>query len=135
MAPLSEAKELEALLELQRDLALEADIDRVLRRITLAAASMLDADRATLYVVDAAKNQLWSRVLTEGAEGATRVNEIRLPLDGRSLAAEVARSGQRLRIDDPYQDPRFDPCVDSPTGYRTRCSLRGAIDSRRPRRL
>ena len=135
MAPLSEAKQLETLLELQRDLALEADIDRVLRRITLAAASMLDADRATLYVVDAAKNQLWSRVLTEGAEGATRVNEIRLPLDGRSLAAEVARSGQRLRIDDPYRDPRFDPSVDSRTGYRTRSILVVPIDSRDRRRL
>src|SRR5256714_5014423 len=135
MAPLSEAKQLETLLELQRDLALEADIDRVLRRITLAAASMLDADRATLYVVDAAKNQLWSRVLTEGVECANRVNEMRLPLDGRSLAAEVARSGQRLRIDDPYRDPRFDPSVDSRTGYRTRSILVVPIDSRDRRRL
>src|SRR5437016_11471361 len=63
MAPLSEAQQLETLLELQRDLALEASVDKVLWRITLAATFMLDADRATLYVVDQAKNELWSRAL------------------------------------------------------------------------
>jgi signal transduction histidine kinase len=128
VAPLSEAKQLETLLELQRDLALEADIEKVLARITVAATAMLDADRATLYVVDPARNEIWSRALTEG-------REIRLPLDGRSLAAEVARTGTLLRIDDPYDDPRFDPSVDARSGYRTRSILVVPIDSRDGRRL
>ena len=138
MAPLSEAQQLETLLELQRDLALEANIDKVLWRITFAATVMLDADRATLYVADQAKNELWSRVLTEGGERGESVaalRELRLPLDGRSLAAEVARAGQVLRIDDPYEDPRFDPSVDARTGYRTRSILVVPIDSRDRRRL
>ena len=128
MAPLSEAKQLETLLELQRELALEANIEKVLQRITLAATSMLDAERATLYVVDQTRNELWSRAVTEGGE-------IRLPLDGRSLAAEVARTGTLLRIDDPYADPRFDPSVDSRTGFRSRSILVVPIDSRDRRRL
>src|SRR3989442_10714834 len=138
MAPLSEAKQLETLLQLQRDLALEANIEKVLLHITLAATFMLDADRATLYVVDQTRNELWSRALTEGAEGGKgvlAVNEIRLPLDGRSLAAEVARTGTLLRIDEPYEDPRFDPSVDARTGYRTRSILVVPIDSRDRRRL
>src|SRR2546425_8968517 len=137
MAPLSEAQQLETLLELQRDLALEANIDKVLWRITFAATFMLDADRATLYIADQAKNELWSRVLTEGSERGESVaalRELRLPLDGRSLAAEVARAGQVLRIDDPYDDPRFDPSVDARTGYRTRSILVVPIDSRDRRR-
>src|SRR5438093_135284 len=116
MAPLSEAEQLTTLLELQRDLALEANVDKVLLRITLAATHMLDADRATLYVVDQAKNLIWSRVLTEGGErgeSVAQIREIRLPLDGRGLATEVARNGHLLRIDDPYDDPRFDPSVDA----------------------
>ena len=128
MAPLSEAKQLETLLELQRDLALEANIEKVLVRITLAATNMLDAERATLYVVDQTRNELWSRALTEG-------REIRLPLDGRSLAAEVARTGTLLRIDEPYEDARFDPSVDARTGYRTRSILVVPIDSRDRRRV
>jgi signal transduction histidine kinase len=128
VAPLSEAKQLETLLELQRDLALEGDIDKVLLRITLAATTLLDAERATLYVVDQNGNELWSRALTEG-------REIRLPLDGQSLAAEVARTGGLLRIDEPYADPRFDPSIDARTGYRTRSILVVPIDSRDDRRI
>jgi len=128
VAPLSEAKQLETLLELQRDLALEGDIDKVLLRITLAATTLLDAERATLYVVDQTRNEIWSQALTEG-------REIRLPLDGQSLAAEVARTGALLRIDEPYADPRFDPSVDSRTGYRTRSILVVPIDSRDDRRI
>ena len=128
MAPLSEAEQLATLLELQRDLALEANVEKVLLHITLAATKVLDAERATLYVMDQARNELWSRAVTEGGE-------IRLPLDGRSLAAEVARTGTLLRIDDPYADPRFDPSIDSRTGFRTRSILVVPIDSRDRRRL
>lgn len=133
MAPPSESKQLETLLELQRELALETNIEKVLLRITLAATYLLGTDRATLYVVDRARNELWSRALTEGGERGESVlgiKEIRLPLDGRSLAAEVARTGTLLRIDDPYGDPRFDPSMDARTGYRTRSILVVPINSR-----
>lgn len=116
--PAHSATQLASLLELQRSLALEADIDTVLGRITAAATSLLDAERATLYVVDDARQELWSRVVTK-----SELREIRLPLDGRSLAADVARTGAPLRIDDPYSDPRFDATVDARTGYRTRSLL------------
>ncbi|HJW48526.1 MAG TPA: hypothetical protein VJ726_03825, partial [Candidatus Limnocylindria bacterium] len=99
MANLNDAAQLEALLQLQRELALESNVDRVLDRIVDTAKAMLDCERATLYVIDHGKNELWSRVLKE-----SELTEIRLPLDGRSLAAEVARAGRLLRIDSPYQD-------------------------------
>jgi len=121
---------LHTLLELQRDLALEADIGKVVGRITAAATSLLDAERATLYVVDEARHELWSRVVTQ-----SEFKELRLPLDGRSLAAEVSRSGRPLRIADPYGDPRFDPSVDARTGFRTRSLLVLPIDSRARERL
>jgi signal transduction histidine kinase len=130
MANLNDSAQLEELLKLQQDLALEANIDRVLARIVATAMRMLDCERATLYVIDQGKNELWSRVLTE-----SELNEIRLPLDGRSLAAEVARTGRLLRIDAPYEDPRFDPSVDARTGFRTRSMLVAPIDARDHRRL
>jgi signal transduction histidine kinase len=130
MANLNDSAQLETLLKLQQDLALEANIDRVLGRIVATALGMLDCERATLYVLDPGKNELWSRVLTE-----SELKEIRLPLDGRSLAAEVARTGRLLRIDAPYEDPRFDPSVDARTGFRTRSMLVAPIDARDHRRL
>jgi signal transduction histidine kinase len=126
----TESAQLETLLRLQQDLALETDIDRVLKRIIETASAMLDAERATLFVIDLTRHELWSRVLTEA-----EVREIRLPLDGTSLAAEVARSGELLRIDSPYDDPRFDASVDARTGYRTRSILVAPIDARDRRRL
>ena len=122
--------QLSALLELQRELALESNIDRVLERITSAAMAMLGAERATLYVVDQGRHELWSRVVTQ-----SEFRELRLPIDGRSLASEVARTGRALRITDPYNDPRFDPSVDARTGFRTRSLIVLPIDSRARERL
>src|SRR5437762_4433527 len=99
---------------------------------------MLEADRATLYVVDQTRTGLWSRARSQGGErgeSVLEINEIRLPLDGTSLAADVARTGRLLRIDEPYGDPRFDASVDARTGYRTRSILVVPIDSRDRRRL
>jgi signal transduction histidine kinase len=136
MAVVNAAAQLELLLRLQQELALETDVDHVLGRIIETATTMLDAERATLYVVDTNKSELWSRVLTEGtAPGVTEVREIRLPLDGQSLAADVGRTGTILRIDAPYDDPRFDPSTDQRTGFRTRSILVAPIDSRDRRRL
>ena len=131
MTAVNVASQLESLLRLQQDLALETDVDKVLRRIVETATGMLDAERATLYVLDPVKNELWSRVLTQGSE----VREIRLALDGRGLATEVARTGEVLRIDAPYDDPRFDPSTDQRTGFRTRSILMAPIDARDRRRL
>ncbi len=136
MAAVDVATQLETLLRLQHDLALEHDIDRVLNRIVETATAILDAERASLFIVDTQRNELWSRVLTEGTgPGVSEVREIRLPLDGRSLAAEVARGGEVLRIDAAYDDPRFDPSTDQRTGFRTRTILVAPIDSRDRRRL
>lgn len=125
-----QTEQLALLLALQRDLALESDIDVVLRRIAEAATSLMDAERATVYVVDHERAEVWSRVVTE-----SELREIRLPLDGRGIASEVARNGGVLRIDDPYGDPRFDASVDARTGYRTRSMLVAAIDARDRSRL
>lgn len=122
--------QLAALLELQRDLALESDVDVVLQRIAATATTLLDAERATLYLVDGSRNEMWSRAVTEG-----EFRELRVPLDGPGLAATVAREGRALRVDHPYDDPRFDPSVDARTGFRTRSLLVLPIDSRARERL
>lgn len=130
MAPPGQAEQLATLLDLQRELALETDVDVVLRRIAETASLILHAERATLYVIDGERQELWSRVLTDA-----EVNEIRMPLAGRGLATEVARGGPALRVDRPYDDPRFDASVDARTGYRTRSVIVLPIDARDRRRL
>jgi signal transduction histidine kinase len=121
----TDADVLRALLALQRDLALEVDLDRILERIAAAACELLHAERATIYVVDADRGQLWSRVMSGGA-----MSEIRLPLQGRSLAATVARTGETVLINDAYADERFNSDVDARSGYRTRTLLVLPVDDR-----
>ena len=104
----TDADVLRALLALQRDLALEVDLDRILERIARSACELLAADRSTIYVLDHEHGELFSRVMSGGS-----MSEIRLPLDGRSLAAAVARTGQTIVIRNAYEDPRFNPDVDA----------------------
>lgn len=93
------------------------ELDRLLDIILDTARDIVDAEGGTVYVVDEAKQELWSKVL----QGSNHV-EIRLPL-GRGVAGFVGSTGEPLLIDDAYLDPRFNPDFDTKTGYRTRTIL------------
>jgi adenylate cyclase len=48
--------------------------------------------------------------------------EVRIPI-GSGVAGAAAASGEAIRVDDAYADPRFNPDVDRQLGYRTRSIL------------
>ena len=96
----------------------------LLDSILLVARQELDVERGTLYFVDAAKGELWSRI----ASGMGSL-EIRLPM-GQGLAGSVAATGIPILIDNAYDDSRFDPSVDGQTGFRTQSVLCTAIHNR-----
>ncbi len=87
------------------------DLDALLTQIAEATTTLLEADRATIFIVDADKGELWSRV-------ALGTGEIRLPL-GRGIAGTVAQSGVTINLEDAYTDPRFNAEPDKRSGYRT----------------
>jgi len=105
------------LLEVLSSLAAERSLDTLLQKVMQKACEVLDADRATVFLVDEAKQELWSRV-AKGKE----LSEIRFPL-GAGIAGHVARTGETVNIADAYQDPRFNVDVDHKTGYHTRTIL------------
>lgn len=85
---------------------------------------LFDADRITIYGVDAKNNQIFSKY-KEGKE----VREIRLPIDSHSLAGYVAFNKRPINIRDAYDEKEisrktppmhFDRSWDEKTGYRTR---------------
>ncbi|MBI4493956.1 MAG: GAF domain-containing protein [Chloroflexi bacterium] len=108
---------LSTLLDLSRALGSELELDRLLRTIMARATEVLNADRSSLFLVDYASDQLWSRVAQ--GEGIT---EIRFPR-AAGIAGHVATTGETLNIPDAYADPRFNQEVDRQTGYRTRTIL------------
>ena len=90
----------------------ERRLATLLQTINDAGASVAEADRCSIFVVDRDRGELWTTV-------AHGTGEIRIPL-GAGIAGAVAASGAPIRIPDAYADPRFNPEVDAGTGYRTR---------------
>lgn len=109
-------RRLEAMRDVARTMAGRLELDELLRTIIGKVGELCDCDRATLFFVDEARGELWSRV----SEGTAA--EIRLPL-GHGVAGFVAKNGIALNLPDAYLDPRFDASFDERTGYRTRTLL------------
>src|SRR5690349_4764133 len=112
-----QARNLKALLGVAKALASEIKLDNLLHVIVAEAAEVMDAERATLFLYDKPRNELWSKT-TQKLE----INEIRVPL-GVGIAGTVAKTRALINIEDAYADPRFDPTFDRQTGYRTRAIL------------
>ena len=106
---------LETLMEVNRGLARELDLDRLLGLTVSEASRVMKADRSSLYVVDWDKNEVWTRV----AQG---VEEIRMPL-GKGIAGRVAETGKTINVPNAYDVPEFDPAWDRKHGYVTRSML------------
>lgn len=81
----------------------------------------LECDRATFFMVDRERDQVFSKAAT-----ALEIGEIRGPLH-RGVVGYVARTGRSLNLKDVYNDPRFDRSVDRRTGYRTKSMLTMAV--------
>jgi adenylate cyclase len=105
-----------ALLKATSYLGQSLDLDKTLQVVMDEARHLMQADRSTLFLVDRAKGELWSKVAK--SDDRTMM-EIRIPAD-RGIAGYVAATGQTLNIPNAYEDPRFDSNVDKQTGYRTR---------------
>jgi signal transduction histidine kinase/putative methionine-R-sulfoxide reductase with GAF domain len=93
------------------------DLDKLLALILQKATDLLEAERATLYLVEDETHELVARVI-QGDE----VRSIRLPL-GEGIAGHVAQSGRAVLVRDAYKDSRFDPTWDKQSGFRTRSIL------------
>jgi sigma-B regulation protein RsbU (phosphoserine phosphatase) len=109
------AQALEKVLQIARELARPVDLTTLLSRTVDAALEILDAERGSVFLYDAASNMLVSRV-------ATGAPELRVPAD-RGFAGESVRTREIVNVPDAYADPRFNQEIDRQTGYRTRCLI------------
>ena len=112
--------DLERLLEVARRLGATVDLDELLVSIVAAATDLLGCERATVFLYDAAADELRSRVATGITDSP--ISEIRFPAS-RGIAGEVARTGQLVNLPDAYADPRFNPEFDRASGFHTRSML------------
>src|SRR5438105_11618912 len=118
-----EMERLRTLVEASKLINSSIEPDALLGSILTVARNELHVERGTLYFVDDAAQQIWTKIAGELS------TEIRLPI-GKGLAGTVAASGEPVILHDAYADPRFDPSLDQKTGYRTRSMLCVPIHNR-----
>ncbi|XP_024081659.1 probable 3',5'-cyclic phosphodiesterase pde-5 [Cimex lectularius] len=126
-------------------------MDTLVTKIMNFAQRLVDADRASLFLLDSKNKELYARIFDVGGNESEvdsdsgnkslTDKEIRegpttgSPEDkemlkksinfsvGKGIAGQVARTGEVLNIADAYSDPRFNRTVDQLTGYHTKTIL------------
>jgi len=106
-----------ALREVGVALGTTLDLDELLELILEKITDLLDADRATLYLLDEAKGELVSRIAVGDA-----IRSVRMKV-GEGIAGLVARTGKTIRVRDAYHDKRFTRTSDELPGYTTQSIL------------
>src|SRR5688572_24798265 len=99
-----------ALLDISSRLNSEKNFDQLLKLIADEATKHVDAERATIFILDKNKGELWAKVAL-GVENNIRFDS-RLGIAGAALIA-----GKALVVEDAYKSPLFYPSIDSITGF------------------
>ncbi len=100
-----------------RLIAAETRLDALLTIIAEEVRHILAADRCSVFLVDAYKGELWTKVALGMEEKV-----LRIPM-GQGIAGFVAKTGSAVNIRDAYRDTRFTQDLDRITGYQTRSVL------------
>jgi len=108
---------LHAIQTISRAVGETRSLDEVLNLVMDRTTYLMNAERATLFLIDDETNELVSRFVQ-----GPRIEEIRLEV-GEGIAGWVAQSGKSVNIKDAYRDPRFQRNVDVETGFQTRSCL------------
>jgi len=103
---------IDALMQCTLLMGADLSMEMSLRQIMAEAKTLLGADAASVFLVDAESQELVSEVNSTG-------EVLRIPI-WKGIAGHVATTGEPVIIRDAYQDARFNKTVDKNTGYRTR---------------
>ena len=107
------------------------NIKQILVDLSDGILALFDAHAITIYVVDKLRNEIYSMFLV-GSE----MQEIRVPINNRSIAGYVANTGNSVNITDAYdtdelkkihKDLGFDVSWDKKSGFRSRQILASPI--------
>lgn len=117
-------EKLAAILAICQKMNSEHDLAALLDLIAREATNLLECERASIFLLDREKHELWSKVAL-GSEEILRFDA------GQGIAGEVVTTGESIHVSDAYRDPRFYAAIDEQTGYRTRNILAVAVRNER----
>jgi Nif-specific regulatory protein len=111
---------LAAILAICQKMNSERDLGSLLDLIAREATHLLDCDRASIFLLDRERSELWSKVALGSAEI--------LRFDAaEGIAGQTVQTGETINVEDAYSDPRFYTAIDDRTGYQTRTVLAVAV--------
>lgn len=93
----------------------EKDFNKSILLLTDLGRSLVNAERASFWYRDVEKGQYW----TLAALGTDRITVDK----GTGIVGVSIENNMTLRINNPYEDPRFNPSVDKKTGFVTKSIL------------
>src|SRR6267143_1318177 len=102
-----------ALVDISCRLNSEKNFDQLLKLIADETTKHLDSERATIFILDKEKGELWAKIAL-GVSDTIRF-DARLGVAGAVLIA-----GKPLIVEDAYKSPLFYQSIDSNTGFHTR---------------
>jgi len=111
---------LAAILAICQKMNSERDLGSRLDLIAREATHLLDCDRASIFLLDRERNELWSKV----ALGSTEILRFHA---AEGIAGRAVLTGEIVNVEDAYSDPRFYSAIDNLTGYQTRTVLAVAV--------
>jgi Nif-specific regulatory protein len=106
-------EKLAAILAISQKMNSERDLGALLDLIAREATTVLLCDRASIFLLDRERHQLWSKVAL-GSEEILRFDA------GTGIAGHAATTGETVNVKDAYSHPQFYDAIDGQTGYRTR---------------
>jgi sigma-B regulation protein RsbU (phosphoserine phosphatase) len=107
-------EELSAIVEATKRLNSTLDLGELIHIILQIATRQTGAERGTVFLMDRERGEMWSLVGL-GLEQ----HVIRFAAD-RGIAGWVAREGTAVRLENAYEDARFEPEFDRRLGFTTR---------------
>jgi len=117
-------EKLSEILAICRKMNSERDLGALLDLIAREATELLHCDRASIFLLDREKHQLWSKVAL-GSDLILRFDA------AAGIVGHAVQTGEIVNVGDAYSDPRFYHGIDERTGYRTRNVLAVAVRNER----
>lgn len=115
-------RSLNRLVEVSLILNSSLSTEEILTLLMDASAEILNAESASVILMDRNTNELHFVAMPTGAAQADKLVRIPVPLEG-SIAGTIIKENRAVRLDDVSQDPRHYRAADSESGFKTRSLL------------
>jgi serine phosphatase RsbU (regulator of sigma subunit) len=106
---------IDIILEYSTKISRETDNDTLLLTLTDFGKTLVESDRATLWLIDREEEVFWTKV-------GHGIDNIKIPLTA-GIVGEVYEQEQTIIVNDPYSYPKFNPAIDKQTNYLTKSIL------------